>query len=78
VGGFGAGGSLGVAEAVTQGNALSDFPPDAFAIMTFCESCGHQGQVDRDRVPAGVTVHQLSALLRCSQCGAKAGSIRIV
>jgi hypothetical protein len=67
-----------VAEAVTEGNALSDFPPAAFSIMTFCESCGHQGPLDRAKVPPGVTVQQLPALLRCSKCGAKAGSIRIV
>ena len=62
----------------SQGNAPSDFPPDSFSIMTFCESCGHQGQLDRAKVRIGVTVQQLPALLRCSECGAKAGSIRIV
>jgi hypothetical protein len=63
---------------MSEGNALADFPPDSFTIMTFCESCGHQGRLDRDKVPPGVTVQQLPALLRCSKCGAKAGSIGIV
>ena len=69
---------MGVAIAVNEGNSLSDFPPESFTIMTFCESCGYQGQLDRSKVPDGVTVQRLPALLRCSKCGAKAGSIRIV
>jgi hypothetical protein len=63
---------------MNQENALSDFPPDSFIIVTFCESCGHHGSLDRAKVPEGVTVQQLPKLLRCSKCGAKAGSIRIV
>ena len=61
-----------------EANQLSDFPLDSFTIATFCESCRHQGQLDRDKVPPGVTVQQLTKLLRCSECGRKAGSIRIV
>jgi hypothetical protein len=67
-----------VAQAMTEGNAMSDFPPDSFTIMTFCDACGHQGRLDRAKVPPGITVQQLPTLLRCSKCGAKAGSIRIV
>ena len=59
-------------------NQLSDFPPESFTIATFCESCGHQGHLDRDKVPDGVTVQQIPKLLRCSKCGAKEGSIPIV
>jgi ribosomal protein S14 len=61
-----------------DGNALSSFSPESFTIMTFCESCGHQGKLDRAKVPPGITVQQLRELLRCSKCGSKAGSIRIV
>jgi hypothetical protein len=67
-----------MAASVSAGNTLNDFPEDAFTIATFCDACGHQGQLDRCKVPPGVTVQQLPALLRCSKCGAKAGSIRII
>jgi hypothetical protein len=52
---------------MNQENALSAFPPDSFIIVTFFESCGHQGSLDRAEVPEGVTVQQLPKLLRCSQ-----------
>ena len=63
---------------MTEGNALSDFPAESFTIITFCESCGHQDQLDRGKAPDGVTVQQLHVLLRYSKCGAKARSIRMV
>ena len=69
---------MGRAAAVNEENSLSDFPPESCIIMTFCDPCGHQGHLDRTKVPDGVTLQQLPALLRCSKCGAKAGSIRIV
>jgi hypothetical protein len=63
---------------MTDENALSDFPPESFAIAAFCDHCGHQSRLDRATVPRGVTVQQISKLLRCSRCGAKAGNIRII
>jgi len=28
------------------GNIISDFPPDQFEIIAFCESCGQRGAVE--------------------------------
>jgi hypothetical protein len=47
------------------GNSLDDFPAQAFTILEFCEACGHQSHLDRDKVPDGVTEQQLPKLLRC-------------
>ena len=63
---------------MTDQNALSDFPPESFTVAAFCDSCGHQSRLDRAKVPQGVTVQQISRLLRCSQCGQKTASIRII
>ncbi len=60
------------------GNTFSDFPPDQFEIMAFCESCGHQGAVDRSSVPEDSVVQDLAKRLRCSACGSRDCSIRIV
>ena len=72
------GAALGTAPTVNDGNALSDFAPDSFTIMTFCESCGDHGELDRGKAPEGISVQKLPTPLRCSKCGAKAGSIRIL
>jgi hypothetical protein len=34
------------------GNTFSDFPPEEITILAFCDSCGHQGAVDRAAFPA--------------------------
>ena len=60
------------------GNTRSDFPPEEFTILAFCESCGHQGAVDRSSVPEDSVVQDLPGRLRCSACGARECSIRIV
>jgi hypothetical protein len=62
----------------TDSNTLDDFPAESFAILVLCEACGRQGWLDRAKVPAGVTVQALRARLRCSACGSRKGSIRIV
>lgn len=60
------------------GNTLDDFPAAAFTILVFCETCGHRSPLDRAKVPDGRTVQELVRLLRCSACGSRAASIRIV
>ena len=60
------------------GNTFSDFPPEEFTILAFCEFCGHQSVVDRSSVPEDSVVQDLPGRLRCSACGAKECSIRIV
>jgi hypothetical protein len=63
---------------LSEGNQLSDFPPETFTIATFYDACGLQGELDRDKVPPDVTVQQLPGRLRCSKCGKKGGQIRIL
>jgi hypothetical protein len=63
---------------MATGNTFSNFPPDQFAILAFCESCGHQATVDRDSLPEDQIVQDLPKRLRCSACSAKECSIRIV
>ena len=59
-------------------NRLADFPADQFTIWAFCDACSHSAMLDRRRIPARVTVQGLGARLRCSACGHRGGSIRIV
>lgn len=59
-------------------NLPEDFPPESFALIAFCEACGHQAPLDRVRVPPGVTVQDLPARLRCSGCHCRSCSLRIV
>jgi len=58
-------------------NALADFPPERFAFHAFCE-CGHTDQVDTDRLPAELPIDVLRSRLRCSVCGSRQVSIRII
>lgn len=60
------------------GNSLDDFPAGAFTILVFCEACGHRNPLDRTKVPNDRTVQDLVRLLRCSACGSREASIRIV
>ena len=61
-----------------NGNALEDFPAEVFRILVFCEACGRQAPLDRMKVPAGVSVQGLRGRLRCSSCGSRESSLRIV
>ena len=47
-------------------------------IMVFCESCGRRCSLDRAKVPKHVTVQDLTKVLRCSSCGSREASIRII
>ena len=63
---------------VITGITFSDFPPEEFTILGFCESCGHQGVVDRAAFPEKQIVQDLPGRLRCSACDSRECSIRIV
>jgi hypothetical protein len=62
----------------TNPNTLQDFPPESFTLLAFCEACGHSAPLDRARVPASLRADALPARLRCTQCGARSATIRIV
>jgi hypothetical protein len=65
-------------QASSEGNHLSDFPSPDFTIRLFCDSCGHQAGLDRDTVPETMTIQQLPHHLRCTECGKRECSIRII
>jgi ribosomal protein L37E len=58
-------------------NVPDDFPANHFTFFAFCEDCGHSAAVDRTRIPAGVTMNRMHALLRCSRCGSRKVAVRI-
>ena len=61
----------------TSGNAPADFQPESFALIAFCETCGHHATLKRDRLPPGVAVQGLTPRLRCSRsCSLKIGYTR--
>ncbi len=60
------------------GNRLDDFPPETFMVLAFCDACGHQAPLDRNQVPAGVTVQSLRGRLQVSVCGSHETQIRIL
>ena len=62
----------------TPANSLDDFPAETFSILAFCNACDHRASLDRTRVPPGITVQPLRGRLRCSACGHRGASIRIV
>ncbi len=47
-------------------NTFSNFPPEEFTILAFCESYGHQGVVDQAAFPEKQIVQDLPGRLRCS------------
>ncbi len=59
-------------------NTLDDFPADTFRIVVYCDACDHSGPLDRSKVPEGMTVQPIVKALRCSRCGSRETSIRIV
>jgi hypothetical protein len=59
-------------------NSLDDFPAENFAILAFCDTCGHQARLDQTRIPVGTAVQALGKRLRCLACGSHATSMRIV
>ena len=62
----------------TRANAPADFPPESFALIAFCDACGHQAALARDRLPPGVPVQGLTRRLRCGRCQSRDCSLRIV
>ena len=59
-------------------NTLADFPAETFTIMVFCDKCGHSSALAREKVPTKITVRNLGTLLRCSCCGSREASVRII
>jgi hypothetical protein len=59
-------------------NSVDDFPATAFAIVAFCEHCGRRATLDRAKLPPKVTIEVLRRRPRCSGCGSRETSIRIV
>jgi hypothetical protein len=59
-------------------NTPDAFPPEQFDLIAFCGAGGHSASIDRARIPPGLTIPELPARLRCSACGGRACSIRIV
>jgi hypothetical protein len=59
-------------------NILDDFPATAFAIVAFCERCGRRANPDRTNLPPNITIEVLRRRLRCTGCGSRETSIRIV
>jgi hypothetical protein len=62
----------------TNPNTLQDFPPESFTLLAFCEACGHSAAIDRSGLPPGLSAKGLTSHLRCRECGARSGTIRIV
>jgi hypothetical protein len=62
----------------SQSNLSLDFPPDQFTIRLFCDACGHQADLDATKVPSDMTVQELPRHLRCTSCGSRECSIRII
>ncbi|MBK1632653.1 hypothetical protein CKO31_18275 [Thiohalocapsa halophila] len=67
-----------MAEPLQAGNLPDDFPPERFALMAFCEGCGHSAALDRASLPPGLTVQAIPARLRCTACGRRPGTLRVV
>jgi len=59
-------------------NTPDDFPVEQFELIAFCDTCGHSAPIDRARIPPGLTIPGLPARLRCTACGGRSCSIRIV
>jgi hypothetical protein len=61
-----------------RGNALDDFPGEAFAIVAFCHACGRFRPLECAALPGGLMIADLRRRLRCAACGSRETSIRIV
>ena len=59
-------------------NTPDAFPPEQFDLIAFCDACGHSAPIDRGRIPPGLTNPELPARLRCTACGGRTCSMRIV
>jgi hypothetical protein len=60
------------------GNTLDDFPAESFTILVFCDACNRNVPLDRSTIPDDLTIQGLVEVLRCSSCGSRETSIRIV
>ncbi len=57
---------------------VDDFDAAKFTIYAYCGACGHSAAVDPEKVGPDVEVRTLPARLRCTECGSRDCSIRIV
>ena len=67
-----------MAEALNDGNSVADFPTPDFTIRLFCDACGHQADLDREKVPGDTLIADLTERLCCTACGSRECSIRII
>ena len=63
---------------MSRANLPEEFPAERFSLIAFCEACGHSASIERACIPTGLTVQALPGRLRCSACGARQATIRIV
>ena len=60
------------------GNTLDELPVETFTIFVYCNACDRSGPLDRATAPTGMTIQHLIKALRCSRCGSREASIRVV
>jgi hypothetical protein len=61
-----------------SGNTINDFPAAMFSILAFCDTCRRQAALDTAALPSDLSIDVLRHRLRCSACGFRETSIRIV
>lgn len=59
-------------------NTLADFPAGRVSLLVYCSDCHRRPALNRDRVPANITILQLRARLVCSACGSRSTTPHIV
>jgi len=59
-------------------NTLADFPPDKYMLLVYCYDCQRRPELNRDAVPAEMTIPELRARLVCSACGSRSTELHIV
>jgi hypothetical protein len=45
---------------MVRGNLVSDFPAPTFSLRRFCDTCGRQTGLHRAKVPASLTIPELT------------------
>ena len=60
------------------GNTINDSPAEMFSILAFGDACGRQSPLQLAALPGDLSIEALRLRLRCSACGSRETSIRIV
>jgi hypothetical protein len=60
------------------GNTFDELPAETFTIFVYCNAYDRSGPLDRAKAPTGMTIQHLIKAHRCSRCGSREASIRIV